>query len=336
MSLLGQVRKWRGWVPVPQSGVRPYLLRWLLLEGNRLAISGALLTFVFVTFMLSGAIWTFEMQQVLTETPTVENILDTFLSGIILLVSVVVSINSIALSQDMTSVETQEERVRGAMEYRREISGLTGGGTTLSDPSSFLREMVAVIEQQAEKLSKEAAGIEGEDAREIQDHADSVAAAVDGFTDIDETVSTDLGVLWEALEFDYGPHMERSRALRSDHHDELSESLDEQFDNLVETLELFATGREYFKSMYYTNEVSRLSRTLLVVSLPAIIFTATAILAINAGLLPDVWLFGLPPLQSFVATMFTISLAPYIVLTSFMLRLSTVATQTAHEGLFSI
>jgi len=336
MSPIGRARRLRGWVPIPKSGVRPFLLRWLLLEGNRLAVTGALLTAVYVGFMLSGVIWTFEMQQVLTETPSVENILDTFLSGIILLVSVVVSINSIALSQDMTSVETQEERVRGAMDYRREISALTGGGATLSDPANFLREMVSVIEQQAEALGDQAARTGGEDAREIQDHADSIVAAVDEFTDLDETVSSDLGVLWEALEFDYGPHMERSRALRSDHGEGLPESLDEQFEQLVETLELFATGREYFKSMYYTNEVSRLSRTLLVVSLPAIVVTATAILAINAGLLPDVWLFGLPPLQSFVATMFTISLAPYIVLTSFMLRLSTVATRTAHEGLFTI
>ena len=336
MSPIGRARQWRGWVPVPRSGLRPHLFRWVLLEGNRLAVTGALLTVVFVGFMLSGMIWTFELQQVLTETPSVENVLDTFLSGIILLVSIVVSINSIALSQDITSVDTQEERVRGAMDYRREISALTDDGATLSNPASFLREMVTVIEQHAEALGDEAARAEGEDAREIQAHADSIAAAVDEFTDVDVAVSTDLGVLWEALEFDYGSHMERSRALQSDHGDGVSDPLDERFEQLVETLELFATGREYFKSMYYTNEVSRLSRTLLVVSLPAIVVTATAILAINAGLLPGVWLFGLPPLQSFVATMFTVSLAPYIVLTSFMLRLSTVATETAHEGLFSI
>jgi hypothetical protein len=82
--------------------------------------------------------------------------------------------------------------------------------------------------------------------------------------------------------------------------------------------------------------VSQLSRTLLVVSLPAILATASTILAINAQLLPDVWLLGMPPLLSFVATTFAIALVPYLVLTAYTLRLATVANQTAAGGPFSL
>jgi len=82
--------------------------------------------------------------------------------------------------------------------------------------------------------------------------------------------------------------------------------------------------------------VSQLSRGLLVVALPAILVNSSAILAISAQILPDIWLFGLPPLLTFVAVVFTVSLAPFLVLTSYMLRLSTVARRTAATGPFSL
>lgn len=79
-----------------------------------------------------------------------------------------------------------------------------------------------------------------------------------------------------------------------------------------------------------------MSQTLLVITLPAILINASTILAINAGLLPDFWLLGLPPLQVFVAATFTVSLVPYIVLTAHMLRLSAVARLTSSAGIFSL
>lgn len=77
-----------------------------------------------------------------------------------------------------------------------------------------------------------------------------------------------------------------------------------------------------------------LSRTLLLVSLPAILVTATTILAINANLLPQVWIFGLSPLLTFVAAAFTAALAPFIILTSYMLRVATVSLRTTATGPF--
>ena len=110
----------------------------------------------------------------------------------------------------------------------------------------------------------------------------------------------------------------------------------ERLEHLIEAFELFATGREYFKTLYYTDEVSRLSQTLLITALPAILINASTVLAINAGLLPDFWLFGIPPLQTFVAAAFTVSLAPYLVLTGYSLRLATVARLTSSAGIFSL
>ena len=65
----------RDWFPVPRRNGRFHVVRWVLLEANRLAVTGALLSFMFSALMLIGWIWTFEMQRVLTETPAVQTIL---------------------------------------------------------------------------------------------------------------------------------------------------------------------------------------------------------------------------------------------------------------------
>ena len=111
MSLDLQPRQWRGWIPVPDENGDIRLIRWVLLDADRLALSGALVTVVFLTFMGVATLWTFEMQRLLTETATVQTILNTFLSGMILLVS----INSIILSHDITPIEKQDEQIRGTV-----------------------------------------------------------------------------------------------------------------------------------------------------------------------------------------------------------------------------
>lgn len=337
MSVADRYWGLRDWFPVPRRNGRFHVIRWILLEANRLAVTGALLTFVFSSLMVIGWTWTFEMQQVLTETPAVQTILSALLSGIILLVSIVVSINSVVLSHDITSVEAQEDRVRGVVEFRRDIGRLTEGGESPTDPAAFLGLMASVIRDRATDLRAAATGNDEELTRDIEEYVDEVIRTVEPLGDQGDSASgADFGVLWLGLEADYGVYMERSTTLRRSYESSLSDAFEERLDDLVRAFRLFATGKEYFKTIYYTQEVSQLSRTLLIISLPSILVTASAILAINAQLLPGVWVFGLPPLMSFVATVFTVALAPFLVLTSYMLRLSTVAQRTAGAGPFSV
>ncbi len=122
MSIATRLRRLRDWFPVPDETGEIKLIRWTLLEANRLALTGALLTIVFVTFMGVATVWTFEMQKLLTETETVQTLLNTFLSGMILLISIVVSINSIVLSHDIASVEDRIHAVIGFQESLGELS----------------------------------------------------------------------------------------------------------------------------------------------------------------------------------------------------------------------
>jgi hypothetical protein len=327
----------REWFPVDDRGFHPK--RWLLLEGNRYSVIVALLLLVFATNLLIGTIWTFEMKQLLTETAAVQTLLNTFLGGIILLVSIVVSISAIVLSYDITALDAQENRIEAAMEFRRDVDRLTDASSSPTDPAAFLETMTRVIKDRTERLAEatEEPEADSEFARTLQEYTEGVMSTVDSLdnslTDIEHG---EFGALWEGLEVDYGPHLNRSDRINLQHRDRFSDEYGTKFDELVEAFEIFATGKEYFKTLYYTREISQLSRVLLLISLPTILIIASATLAIEAHLLPDFWLLGLPPLLTFVSFVITVALAPFLVLTAYMLRIATVAKRTASAGPFTI
>jgi len=336
MSLADHVHAVRDWVPVPTDGLRIDFVRWVLLDADRRAVTGALLTVTFLAILGLGRLWTFEMQRLLTETDSVQTVLNSLLSGIILLVSVVVSINSIVLTYDITAINTQRDRVQGTTEYRREIGRMVEDERSPTNPGSFLELMTQVMRERAKSLQETLDETDqAEFSKKVDEFVEELDDAVSRLSDPeDRSGGADFGALWVGLEADSGHLVDELQTLRTAHADEIPEDEEEKFDDLMEAFELFETGRQYFKTLYYSREISGLSRTLLVVSLPSILVTAWTILAIDAGTVPELWLFGLPPLQVFLATTFSISLAPYLVLTAYVLRTATVARRTAGGGPF--
>jgi len=313
------------------------LKRWFLIRGNRYSVIIILLLFTFLTMLLVGTIWTFQMQQLLTESSAVQSLLNTLLSGIILLVSIVVSTSAIVLSYDITSLDAQSDRVEATMEFRREVERLTDGHESPTDPESFLRAITGIIEVRAEQLAEPPTSADREFERELQAYTQSVMETVSDLNEsLDSLEQQQLGALWEGLDVNYGPHLNRSDRFTLDYEDQFTTESREQFDELVSALHLFAMGKEYFKTLYYAREISKLSRALLLISLPTILIVASATLAIDARLLPDFWLFGLPPLLTFVSAIFTVSLAPFATLTAYMLRVATIAKRTASAGPFTL
>jgi len=178
MSVINNILATKGhWLPVGRNGFHPK--RWLLLEGNRYGVIVALLLLVFVTNLTAGTIWTFELQQLLTETSAVQTLLNTFLSGIILLVSIVVSTSSIVLSYDITSLDNQENRMEAAMEFRRNIDELSDKNTNPTDPSSFVKSMTQVIRGRVEDLDDATESSDKEFAETLQEYTEGVVETLD-------------------------------------------------------------------------------------------------------------------------------------------------------------
>lgn len=199
-----------------------------------MAVTGALLTFVFWSFVLLGTVWTFEMQTLLNDTNTVQTILNTLLNGMILLVSTVVPINSIVLSHDMSFVDTQENQIQGAAEFHGNLGELSEPGENPSERASFLKVMARVIRERAQALEDDVDGLEQDVAEDIKERTSSVVDPATQLGSVRGTTGAEFAVLWKGMEFQYGPQLERSRRLQTTHGTGSETRLEEQLDDIIE------------------------------------------------------------------------------------------------------
>ncbi|WP_435176099.1 hypothetical protein [Halorussus sp. AFM4] len=313
---------------------------WILLRGRRMWVAAALLASVFGVLLLTSIVRPLDLQQLLQNTNTVQTLFSALLSGSILLVSIVVSINSIVLSEEITDIESQRERIDASIRYRGQIEEFIESDVSPARPAEFLRTILKVIDKQAndiqriahegdsEEFAEEAKTFSEEVTKEAERAGDTLSGAKFG----------SFKVLLAGLDYDYSWQIHVARRFKRKYGHCLSDDQQETIDNLVETLKVFATGREYFKSLYYKREFSRLSARLLYVSLPTIVYISYVMLVLDTSLFPEIWLlfspFRIRPLALFTTFSYTIALAPYVVLTSYVLRAMTVTLQTLASGPF--
>ncbi len=310
--------------------------RWILIEGQRWIVTGALLLAVFALLLTLSLLRPGPVLQLLTETNTVKTLFNTLLSGVILLVSIVVSINSVVLSDEIADIEGQEERTQASLDFRRRVEEYIESDVTPARPAEFVRVVLYTILDQMNELQEVAADSGNEEFQaRLEELGDKIATDVEQAREIvgDAEFGT-FRVLLAGLNYDYAGQLHAVRYLEQTHGDDLSAEEREVIDQLIDSLVFFTTGKEYFKSLYYKRELAKLSSRLLYVSLPVIVFISYVLLAVDAGQFPDTWVFGIPPFVLFVTVAYTVALAPYVVLTAYILRAATISLRTLAAGPF--
>ncbi|AGN02274.1 hypothetical protein L593_11655 [Salinarchaeum sp. Harcht-Bsk1] len=306
------------------------------MTGRRLSVTLALMLAVFVTILALALLDPVKVHDLFDEKTAGQQLFTALLSGAILLVSIVVSINSVTLSEEITDLENQEQRIQATLDYHRRIEEYIEAEVTPARPADFLTAVLYGLDQQAEVLE------ETVDAGGNERLKEDVAALTSGIsTDVLQArrrlEAAEWGtfdVLLAGLNYDYSSHLHAVRGLRHEHGDALSDEERQALEGVVDVLTHIGTSREYFKSLYYKRELALLSSRLLYVGLPVIVFTSYVILALDAQLFPQVSMFGLSPVLLSVAFAFTVALAPYLVLTSYVLRATAVTLQTLAAGPF--
>ncbi|WP_137284783.1 hypothetical protein [Halorussus salinisoli] len=309
---------------------------WFLLRGKRAHVTAVLLLGVLVVLLTLSFVRPVDVYALLKDTNTIQTLFNTLLSGMILLVSVVVSINSIVLSEEITDIEHQRERIDASIQYRGRIEEFIEGDVSPARPAEFLRAILKIIDQQSSALADIAANSDDDEFREeAETFSDNITDEAEraGETLTDARFGT-FRVLLAGLNYDYSWQLHVARRFKRKYGHNLDDDEQAAIDDIVETLKVFATGREYFKSLYYKREFARLSSRLLYVSLPAIVFTSYVLLALDTNLFPEVSFFALTPLMVFVSVAYTIALVPYLTLTAYVLRAMTVTLRTLASGPF--
>lgn len=316
-------------------------VRWLVLTGDRRKVILLLVVGVYVAMVPSSLL--VPSEPLLTDRGSVSSLLTTMLSGVILLVSIVVSVASLFVSKEVSPVGRQQERIESSREFRRQTEAVLDREVSPARPASFLESITRAILQRAQDLEDavDTAGHPGVDEAVPGDLQAELHAFVDHVAENTERVNSalrDTGpdsfpMLLAALEYEYAEQLYALRRLRSRHGEQLSTEAADLADELADALHAFLTAREYFKSLYLEREFSYLSSDLLYVSLPAIILVSYAILAVDLAAVSGATA-GVPHVLLFAAAAYTVALSPFVVLTAYVLRVATVSRRTLSAGPF--
>lgn len=311
------------------------LPRWILINGNRWVVSAVALILAGFGLVGIGVVWTDELATLFTEEQVVQTIILALFSGVILLVSIAVSVNSIVLSQEITSLGDQEAEIDETFSFRDSVKEHTDADVSPARPAAFLQVIFDAIRTDVQELhnsiSNDNSALRtqvGKIRRDIENQVESVEDP------LEKGEFGTAAVLFAGIQYDYSRQVYSIRQLRVEHEETLTDTQTEKIDELVTTLKYFTIGREYFKTLYFKRELANLSRGLLVISFPSLIFVTYAILSVSAGLIPDFSLFGVPSIIWFVGFSYIVGLAPYALFSAYILRTSTIAVKTLAAGPF--
>ena len=310
------------------------LLQWILVNGNRGAVSAVALILVGLGFVGTGLVWSEELVTLFREEQGIQTILIALFSGIILLVSIALSVNSIVLSQDITALGDQQEEIDKTFSFRDSVREQTNADVSPARPAAFLQVIFDAIRTNVEELSNSISEENSELHSQTETIKDDIVDQVKYVEDHLGNASGISDVMVAAIQYDYSRQIYSIRQLRIEHEKTLTDSQQEKIDELLTTLKYFTIGREYFKTLYFKRELANLSRGLLVIAFPTLVYLMYAVLSLRAGLLPEFSILGIPLIIWFVGLSFIVGMIPYTLFSAYVLRTATVSIRTLAAGPF--
>jgi hypothetical protein len=309
---------------------------WLLLGANRHLTAGLLSGALFVAVVVVGVAHPTPAHTLLTRGDPIETLYQALVTSTVTGVTLVLTLSQLVLSQELGAAGDQRERMEGAMEFRSDVADTVGTAVSPAEPSAFLRSLVRATSERAETFADatdESAA--SDDVRElISTYVDSVVGNADAVTDqLEGAAFGEFDVVKAALDYNYSWKLYAGRRIREEYGDDLSEEAREALDALIESLELFGPAREHFKTLYFQWELSDLSRTLLYVAVPALAVAIVSLAFFDPRDFGGSTL-GVSHSLLVLATTTTLSLVPFTVLLSYVLRIVTVTKRTLSIGPF--
>ncbi|AGN00062.1 hypothetical protein L593_00535 [Salinarchaeum sp. Harcht-Bsk1] len=301
---------------------------WLLLGANRWVVTAVLGALVFGTFMGWGITKSTSLQATMQASDMVETVFAGLVGAVITVSTLVVSINQLVLSQEIGSLGSQRSRMDVTMDFRESTDDLLGE-TTPADPAAFIDALIAESEERAQRLRE---AIDESEHPELGESVDTYVA--DLLENADHArkllVDSDFGtfdVVQPALDFNYGQKMHDVRRLGREHEDELTEKQLAAFREVLVSLTMYGPVREYVKALYIQWALVKLSRAILYATVVALTVAGGMVVFVDATTFTG-RLFGVETILWVVSAAFTISTLPFLVFTSYILRLATLAKQT--------
>ena len=305
----------------------------LLLEVNRLLLTAGLALVVFVGFMLFAVFLDPPLQSEIRSKDTIETMFSTMISVIVTGATLVVTISQLVLSQENGPLGDQRKRMSDAMDFRTYTKDLLGG-VVPADPSTFLRALVEETERRAEVIDRMVAeNDDGEFEDQVTEFIDSIHGNAQAVEDqLDGASFGTFDVLFAALNFNYSWKIYQVERLTADFEDQLDDDLRTAFDDLRTALAMFGPAREHVKTLYFEWALVDLSQYIVYAAVPALIIAGGMLGIVGAETFGPTRFLGLPVVTWVVGVAFTITLIPFLIFISYILRVATVAKRTLAIG----
>ena len=316
---------------------------WLLLRANRLVVAGVLTALIFVASVAIAAGLSPSVAAKAGASDPIETLFSAMITAIVTGATLVVTIGQLVLTQENGPLGDQRDRMDGTLSVRNSVSALTGEPAP-TDPAAFLDALLVAASERAEALRE---SIDGRVASESDDRdRGDVDALRDDVDELASSVVENAGVVRErlegarfgsfdvvfaALDFDYGREIGRVERLDDGHGEALAADERDLLGELKESLSLFGPAREHVKTLYFQWALIDLSRLILYAAVPALIVAGVMVAAVDAGTFTGRTL-GVAHLTLVVAGAFAVTLLPFSLFVSYILRVLTLAKRTLAVG----
>jgi hypothetical protein len=134
-----------------------------------------------------------------------------------------------------------------------------------------------------------------------------------------------------ALDFNYSRKMYDVRRLGREYEDDLTREERDAFRELLESLTMYGPVREYIKGLYIQWALVKLSRAILYSAVIALTVAGGMVVFVDPSTFPGTFL-GIESVLWVVSAAFAVSTLPFLVFTSYILRLATLAKHTLTMG----
>jgi hypothetical protein len=307
---------------------------WLLLTGNRFAVTGLLAAIVFAAFLLASLLLDPPLSAAIWSADTVETMFSTMLSTVVTGTTLVVTISQLVISQENGPLGDQHRRMSDAMDFRTYATELFETAPE-ADPAAFLGQLFESNLRRADALERQIADTDDKELRE------QLAAFLDSLRDNAETALAELedaqfgtfGVLNAALDYNYAWKIYQIERFT----DEFAERLDaedrEAFHDLETALTMFGPAREQMKTLYFQWSLVDLSRYILYAAVPALVVAGCMLAFVGSETFGGAIL-AVPTVTWVVAAAFTVTVVPFLLFLSYILRIVMVAKHTLAIGPF--
>ncbi|MBB6645112.1 hypothetical protein [Halobellus ruber] len=303
---------------------------WLLMSGNRVFV--AVLEFLLLVGVLAGLVGS-GLVPLREETPVLF-LLFALVAANFTLIAIVTSLSQFVLSRRLETPGEIRRKIDDTIDYREELGRSIGESVIPVQPDAFLLMLFQHASTQIDILGER--GLEGRTrfareelnrlVTELGEHCDYVISV------LNRPSSGVKHALFVSLSADYETAVYQAWHLQWEHADEFTEEAAEPLARLAGTLQHIEVASRLFKTVFIESEVSELSRYLLYVGLPAQLAAVTLTLVYTAGSgLP----LPAPTLRVVVPAVIAAGFAPFLLLSSYVVRLTVVAHRTADTFPFS-